>query len=298
MRILHVDTSCQMRGGQWQALLLAEGLAHEGHQSVVMAPRDSPLAEKAEARGLEVRALGWVALARHSVHADLVHAHDARGHTMAAMTAQAPVVVSRRVAFPVRSSLLSLWKYSRPRHYLAVSRYVRATLIQAAVPESKITVVYDGVAVRKPHGGGTAIIAPSTEDPAKGSDLVRESARIAGLDVRFSVNLEPDLDEAMMMVYITRQEGLGSAALMAMAAGVPVIASRVGGLPEVVEDGTCGLLTENDPAEIARAMMRLASDAALRARLGSEGWLRAGRRFSLENMVHGTLDVYRRVLSC
>ena len=46
-----------------------------------------------------------------------------------------------------------------------------------------------------------------------------------------------------MFVYITESEGLGSAVLLAMAAGTPVIASRVGGLPEAIEDGVNGLLT-------------------------------------------------------
>jgi glycosyltransferase involved in cell wall biosynthesis len=83
-----------------------------------------------------------------------------------------------------------------------------------------------------------------------------------------------------------------------MAAGVPVVASRVGGLMEVVEDGESGILTDNSPAAIARALTRLAGDAELRRRLGARARRRVHEKFSVEAMVRDTLDVYRKVLSC
>ena len=72
--------------------------------------------------------LGRLAIvARHvQEHADIVHAHDARAHTLAAIAARAPFVVSRRVAFPVKRSLLSQWKYRQAKRYLAVSQFVGA----------------------------------------------------------------------------------------------------------------------------------------------------------------------------
>ena len=60
-----------------------------------------------------------------------------------------------------------------------------------------------------------------------------------------------------LFLYITHSEGLGSAVLLAMAAGVPVIASNVGGLPEIVEHERTGLLTENTAQAIANAIRRL-----------------------------------------
>ena len=57
------------------------------------------------------------------------------------------------------------------------------------------------------------------------------------------------LHEAGFFVYITHSEGLGSGALLAMSAGVPVIASNVGGLPEAIRHGENGLLVENDRAK-------------------------------------------------
>ena len=70
----------------------------------------------------------------------------------------------------------------------------------------------------------------------------------------------------------SREEGFGLSALEAMAAGVPVVASRVDALEEVVVDGQTGLLfTPEDPASLAEALARLASDVTLRRQLGDAG---------------------------
>ena len=65
-------------------------------------------------------------------------------------------------------------------------------------------------------------------------------------------HLEEEIPDAAILVYVTNSEGLGSGALLAMSAAVPVIASRIGGLPEVIRDGENGLLVENDEAAISR----------------------------------------------
>ncbi len=74
-----------------------------------------------------------------------------------------------------------------------------------------------------------------------------------------------------MFVYITRSEGLGSAILLAMSAGVPVVASNIGGIPEIVVDGESGLLVENDAAQIAAAILRLKQDREFRYTPGGAG---------------------------
>ena len=94
---------------------------------------------------------------RAARRADLVHVHDARAHTMAALAGVAPLVVSRRVAFPVKSGFLSGRKYARATLYLAVSNYVAARLLDAGVPGDKIRVVYDGVPI---SGARTAAARP------------------------------------------------------------------------------------------------------------------------------------------
>jgi glycosyltransferase involved in cell wall biosynthesis len=71
-----------------------------------------------------------------------------------------------------------------------------------------------------------------------------------------------------------------------MARGVPVIASRVGGIPEVVAEGETGLLVEpGDATELAAALARLLGDADERRRLGENGRVRAATHFTLENEI-------------
>lgn len=92
-------------------------------------------------------------------------------------------------------------------------------------------------------------------------------------------------------------EGFGLAALEAHAAGRPVIATRVGSLPEVVIEGTTGLLVEyGDTRQLQEALLALASDTALRHRLGAEGRRRAETMFTLQKMVSRTLEIYEEVV--
>jgi glycosyltransferase involved in cell wall biosynthesis len=104
------------------------------------------------------------------------------------------------------------------------------------------------------------------------------------------------LAAADLMVMPSYREGLGVAALEAMAAGVPVIASRVGGLPEAVEDGESGILVPpGDVAALAAAIGRLAADRTLARRLGDHGAARVRERFTMAGMANATLALYQRL---
>jgi glycosyltransferase involved in cell wall biosynthesis len=108
-----------------------------------------------------------------------------------------------------------------------------------------------------------------------------------------------DLLEACdVFVLASRAEGLGVAALEAMACGRPVVASRVGGLAEAVVDGGTGLLVPpGDPGALAAALRRLHDDPALRARLGAAGPRRLSMGFGAEQMVAAYDALYREVLA-
>jgi glycosyltransferase involved in cell wall biosynthesis len=294
MRVLHLDSGREMRGGQWQALRLIEGLRHEAVDCTLLSLAGSPFMAKARELGLDVRPLRLPALYQLSREADLVHAHDAHTHTLAAAFGGAPLVVSRRVAFPIRSR----WKYRHASRYLAVSQFVKRVMIAGGVPEDKISVVYDGVPLREPVPGGDAVVAPASADPLKGAELAREATRRAGVDLLLSRDLEFDLAGAALFLYLTRSEGLGSAVLMAMAAGVPVIASNVGGLPEIVRHQENGWLSENEPEPLAAAIRNLLSDRALAQRLAACGRQTVADKFSLDQMIHNTILLYRQVLAC
>ncbi|MGH9651849.1 MAG: glycosyltransferase family 4 protein [Bryobacteraceae bacterium] len=300
MRILHIDTGREMRGGQHQVLLLMKGLRAAGCECILVARPGGPLRRAAENQGFPVRMARLKPIFEASGKADLVHAHDSRGHTLAALAARAPLVVSRRVAFPIRHSLASAWKYRRPARFIAISECVRRELRRAGVPGEKIDVVPDGVELGCEACSWKAdgpVVALASRDPRKGRDLVEHAARISGRKVIFSEALVGDLAGASMFVYISSSEGLGSAALLAMSLGVPVIASRAGGLSEAVADGVSGILVDNDAEEVARAMCRLSGDPALARSLAEGAKARVAEFFSREKLVSGTLASYRRVLA-
>ncbi len=88
-------------------------------------------------------------------------------------------------------------------------------------------------------------------------------------------------------------EGFGLAALEGMAAGRPIVATATCSLPEVVASGESGFLIDPESSdELAAALVRLAEDPDLRARMGQEAHRRAREAFSLEAMVNRTIAVY------
>ncbi len=285
MKTLHLDTGKEMRGGQWQALRLHRGLIAAGNESFLLARPDSALLWLARQEGLPCAALRTGSLRTLSEGYDLVHAHDARSHTLAALLARVPLVVSRRVAFPVRDSAISRWKYRQPRLFLAVSHHVARQLRKANIDKSRIAVVYDGVPVPPTPASGSAVLIPETADPAKGMALAQEAAGLAGILVQKSASLETDLPHARLLLYITHSEGLGSGILLAMAHGVTVIASNVGGIPEMIRDGENGYLVPNEAAAIAAALGNAAD-------LGNAARATILARFTEKHMVDATLAAY------
>jgi glycosyltransferase involved in cell wall biosynthesis len=103
------------------------------------------------------------------------------------------------------------------------------------------------------------------------------------------------LRRADLLVHPARWEGFGLALLEAMLASLPVVATRVSSIPEIVVDGETGLLVPADDASaLAEAVSRVLDDPA---DLGVRGHLRARAEFSVARMVDRTLDVYRRATS-
>lgn len=108
----------------------------------------------------------------------------------------------------------------------------------------------------------------------------------------------PDLLAAMdIFVLPSRWEGLPLAIIEAMMAGLPVLATGVGGVPELVEDGVTGLLVPpRDPEALAWALARLLSDPPVRRRMGAAGREKAVREFRLDRMLEETSRLYKELL--
>ncbi len=101
-----------------------------------------------------------------------------------------------------------------------------------------------------------------------------------------------------VFVLSSRYEGLPLSIIEAMRSGLPVIATRVGGVPELVIDGETGLLVgPDDVGAMADAMRRLTSDSALRSRLGAAGRQRFVEHFTVERMRQRIAGVYDALIA-
>ena len=344
-----------------------EGLRDLGHEQLLLAPGSSPLAERTRKAGLEVEELSPQAMSfanlrglrQKAARFDLLHAHDARGHSLAWLAGAGKgekswprLVVSRRVAYPI--GFFSRLKYGAADAYIAVSRFVHQQLCQAGVPEEKIHVVLDGV---KPPGlpvgsrnrselrrhfgvgkqtfliGMLATMAPekllqdsvdllaklpstmqlllgtpglglpaSDADQQAAEKALLEHVRKRGVEKRFQIvrlgeEMSAFLGSLDLFLYLSKSEGLGSAILLAMAYNLPVVASSVGGIPEIVRHMEAGLLAGEDwKRELPSAIRLLRDSARTRQRLAD-----AGRRFVMAHattdiMVSGTAAVYAELL--
>jgi glycosyltransferase involved in cell wall biosynthesis len=107
----------------------------------------------------------------------------------------------------------------------------------------------------------------------------------------------PRLISAMDVIAVpSRMETFSMVAVEAMALGKPVVATRVGGLPEVISDGETGLLVEREPGALAEAIIALLQNPARRAAMGQAGEERVRAYFSTGMMVNDAQEVYQELL--
>ena len=358
LRVAHLDTGREWRGGQAQILMLAEGLARRGVSNVLLAP-PGPLLERAKSRGIETESwrsagdLDLFALARavsilRACPVDVVHCHSARAHSLgvpaARITGARAVIVSRRVAEAVARHPMSALKYRLPvDRYLCVSRAVMATLHDAGVPESKLALVPSGVILSPPAltertsvraligapESAPVVVTPAALTAEKRHEDLLEAAqavlqqlpevrfvwlgdgpRRAALERRrdqlglaqrvFLLGFRPDgralVAQCTVAALASDLEGIATALIEAQADGVPAVATRVGGIPEVVQDGVSGrLVPARDPSALAAALIEALCQPE-RARAWSEQARLGVMQFDIERTVQRTLDEYRRVL--
>jgi glycosyltransferase involved in cell wall biosynthesis len=138
------------------------------------------------------------------------------------------------------------------------------------------------------------------EGPEEGA--IRDEVRRRGLESRVHLlGLRSDvarlLRGADLLLLTSVSEGIPLTLIEGMASGLPVVATRVGGVGEVVDEGRTGLLAPSgDDAALAALILRLAGDPALRARMGRLGRERASALFSESRMHAAYLQIYREML--
>lgn len=350
LRVLHVDSARDWRGGQNQARLLARELeAVGGVEQGLVARRGSRLARESRALGLETFEVPWeagfdpravAALSRLVRGRDLVHAHSSHALqaallALAASGAPAGLVAARRLDYPL--SAPSVWR--RADLVLAVSTAVARVLEACRIEPSRVRVVHDGIdpaELRPPEEGRLRSAAGAgADEPLVGTagalvghkdhrTLVRAAARVAkdrstvrfvvagegplrpaleaeirrlGLEDRFALpghvpDVARSLGDLDLFVMPSREEGMGTAALEAMAAGVPTVVTRAGGLEDVAGEALPTAAPE-DPGALAAEIVRLLDDPEARRALGTAGRRRVEERFTAGRMADATLSAYR-----
>jgi glycosyltransferase involved in cell wall biosynthesis len=165
-------------------------------------------------------------------------------------------------------------------------------------PEKGITTIIE--AMRHLPEGITLNIAgegPERESLTRQINYYNLQERVTLLGEVSKPEIEKLLTEADIFCQPSLQEGLGIAALEAMAAGLPVVASRVGGLVEVVIESETGLLvTAGDAAGFARAIATLLENPAEASQMGGAGRVRVEQQFTREAMLAQTEQFYREIL--
>ena len=162
IRVLHLDTGREWRGGQQQVLYLSRELVRPGHISMIMTPRGSPLAQRARGLDLPVREISYhgagdpiairaLVQSIQEIDASILHAHTANAHSLGFFALRLPglpkdhkpaFVVHRRVDFPPGGDPLTRMRYtSDPCMFLCVSDAVRRVLEQHGVPADRLRVV-------------------------------------------------------------------------------------------------------------------------------------------------------------
>lgn len=187
-----------------------------------------------------------------------------------------------------------------------------ATRKRLGIPEGDLLVLQ--IAALAPHKSQTDLLRAGAkacaqrpdlriwiagEGPLRGALEAEHRALKLGESVRF-LGFRNDttdlLRAADLFVISSYLEGLGTSILDAMAAGLAVVATRVGGIPEIVAHGETGLLVPpRDPEALAGAILDLAGDPARRAALGARGRDRA-RAFSADATAAKTREAYLRAL--
>ena len=143
------------------------------------------------------------------------------------------------------------------------------------VPESRLLLIGGGPYLRELRrlvgeldGSSCVLVVGETEDPA------------------------PYFHACDVYVHISFLEGLPLSMLEAMLVGKPVIASRVGAIPEVLEDGVSGILVANNETEIVEALSRLHADSALRDTIGRIGHETVLRRYTWGSAAQEFVTIY------
>jgi L-malate glycosyltransferase len=197
----------------------------------------------------------------------------------------------RSLALPQRAPLVAV--LSRLDRNKGIAYFLEAAArVAARAPAARFLIIGDRF-----QSKDGAIVS----DASHRQGLERHARRL-GLDGRvtftgFRLDVPELLSEVAVSVLPSLSEGLSNSVLESMAAGVPVVATRVGGTPEAIEDGVSGLLVPpRDAGSLAEAITTLLENPEMARRLGQAGKARVETHFSIRRMTDETERLYEKML--
>ncbi|PTX15215.1 glycosyltransferase involved in cell wall biosynthesis [Pontibacter mucosus] len=361
MRVLHLVSEKTWRGGEQQVAYLIAELQQLGVSNYVACRKGSAFHEYCQRQSIPHSALPFanefdvVTALRVKAYSrqhklELMHVHSGHAHAISvlshALGNTLPIILSRRVDFPVKNNLLSRLKYNYKgiRRVVCVSDKIKEVVSQSLDRPELCVTVYSGIDLSRFAGsaktgklhrefnlpptspliGNISAIAPHKDyytfiDTAElvlqqhpearffiiGDGPLRQDiesyARHKNLQDRviftgFRKDIPESMPELDVMLVTSETEGLGTTILDAFACRVPVVATRAGGIPEIVRDGVTGLLAPvKAPAELAQKVHEVLTNEQKRQQL-IEGASRLLQEFSKRNTALRTLAIYQEVL--
>lgn len=358
-KVLHISTALSWRGGEQQLAYLLEELKDEVDQFVLCTQGSemqahclkngiSYFAQKKRA-AFDLKFAAELKRLCRTLEVDLCHMHDAHAHTFAILAAymgnQTPLILSRRVDFPIKEKWSSRMKYNHSaiKKIICVSDTIKKITAEGIKDKSKLVTVHSGIdldkfspakgILRKELGieenifliGNTSALAEHKDyftflDTAAevlkkenniqfviiGDGPLKEKVHTyhqklgLGNKVFFTgyrTDVPQILKELDLFLITSKTEGLGTSIIDAFAAGVPVVGTAAGGIPELIEDNNTGLLCEVKSVEcLVQAVLKIYKNQELKKKL-IKGAKEKVKAFSKTATAQKTLFYYREVWS-
>ena len=334
--ILHISTPKSWRGGEQQLAYLYEELKEKGLTQYILCRKNSALAQNGKSKGwniIECRKTiavdpffaRKVKLVCNQKKIDIIHAHDSHAHSFAVISAslfsnKTPIVVSRRVDFPISKTSIKKYNHANIKRILCVSDAIKKITEPDIENKSVLKTIHSGIDLSKfsltgkrskklrnefnisdniPLIGNVAAIAPhkdyytfinTAEELLKrnikakffiiGTGPMEEEIKFFCTQKKindhiiftgFRTDIHEILPELDIFLITSETEGLGTSIIDAFACKVPVVATRAGGIPEIVKHEKNGLLAEvKDTKELANHVERILNGSIDKSKIIAE----------------------------
>ena len=339
-KIAHVNFAKSFRGGERQTLILIEELSRKGYQQTIVVRKNSELSLRLK----HIKNLDIIPITKpYMIHLSkiksisLLHAHETKGAHFcffAKKLYNIPYIITRRVAKPVKNTVVNKILYKNASMTVALSSVIRDTLLElndtinlAIIPDSFHKLCDDDACQKKSFKNNFLIgHIGELDNDDKGQEYLIEAMKL--LEERYPdmhlVLLGKGKDESKfkkqaealnnitfagfvddveayihcfdLFVFPSLREGLGSTLLDVMQGKVPIIASNVGGIPDIIKDQRNGVLIESKSSDaIYQAILELYHDREFSMKLSNRAKVDV-LQYSPKIISEKYNDIYRSII--